>query len=681
MRLSTKTALFGTFITGILLFAAAFYLLTEKPEQSAALVETPISDVTLTASPTTLSANSAWTISFTPAATVNPGQQIILRVYTNSTSLSQTQLQVLTSSVALSSDSNAPGVSVSNNNMGGYYGIFEVSQQIAANTPVTLVLNNVTNPITDAYYIVGIAIPPAGSSGLGYHYKRSNYVQIGSDINLTGTVSNVDGTPVILATIKATDLNTGTVRYGALDKNGRYGIGGLASGTYNVEIPYAPHTPSSGKYPGPATVTVTAGTNTTQDFKYVASAPSSSPSVSNNPHLEQVSKDVENFNRDPLWDFNKRINGKILRDGQPAGDVDISAAIGSTGPGTYTRSNADGTYSIPLRHAGKFNLILLDPTIPADRRIAGSNSSMISDKLICKDGSIKPLLSHDPIEFGDGPETRNIDISYETSCESANAKSSKTASENSSNEAVKRETVAKLVSCLESVIGEELKNRRPNRSELEKAFECFVKESNVVPVALAPVDPNAVAKLPKAPKIVKVEIPAPPDKPETDFEIKGKAAVPGSTVFIYLQSKPRVYIQKADAAGNWSYKVKDTLETGVHKVYAIIEQSAGKYVSSEPISFEIKKAAAAVSTVSPTSSPEPQISPSPVADTVIIAPHPSEQSVTESTQKTVLLNWRNDPFFYLSVIFFVCLIGTLLRLHMHVKQKSVVIDFKEKNKT
>ncbi len=160
---------------------------------------------------------------------------------------------------------------------------------------------------------------------------------------------------------------------------------------------------------------------------------------------------------------------------------------------------------------------------------------------------------------------------------------------------------AETTQCFETVLGKEkyakfiAGDSKPTASELKSVWACIEKNNYVVPNYLAPVKPAEVSKLTKNAGI-KIDKVSNGTSKKTDgsdqtvLVLSGKAT-PNANLLIYIFSDPLVLAAKSDADGNWSYQLENPLEPGQHQAYVAIDDGNNDYSVSEPIVFDIARAA------------------------------------------------------------------------------------------
>ncbi|MFA5926574.1 MAG: carboxypeptidase regulatory-like domain-containing protein [Patescibacteria group bacterium] len=159
--------------------------------------------------------------------------------------------------------------------------VFYTNAAIAAGTTITLKIGNVINPAMGGYYYAHVwtsyyGTDLDGTSNWGGDYN-SSYVEIGSNTNFTGRITDSDGTTGVANANVYINRSSGSsyAYYSArTDKDGYYGIGDVEAGTYyfNMSGPYTYGTGSSKIYfpPDNTNITVEASGTTTKNASFVA---------------------------------------------------------------------------------------------------------------------------------------------------------------------------------------------------------------------------------------------------------------------------------------------------------------------------------------------------------------------------------------------------------------------------
>lgn len=168
-------------------------------------------------------------------------------------------------------------------------------------------------------------------------------------------------------------------------------------------------------------------------------------------------------------------------------------------------------------------------------------------------------------------------------------------------EVAKRDISTKEKECIIDAIGSlRLKeivedSKVPTSFELDRIKACFNSNNNIIPAEFAPLDENnvKVLKIAGGVKIEKIENSIKNSDGSTAkvMVISGRSE-PFKTILIYIFSEPLVMTTTADADGNWSYELENPINPGEHEVYAVVNQSDGQYIRSNPWDFIIGRAEA-----------------------------------------------------------------------------------------
>lgn len=228
------------------------------------------------------------------------------------------------------------------------------SSTIAADTTLTLVINNVTNPSRGGYYIAHMwtqnySSDLDGVSAWGGDYNAP-YVEIGTNTNLVGTITDSSGNPIPFATVNVSDSNWTNYYYAYTDKNGAYGIGDMTAGTYTFSIYYGVGYNTGKTYFAPAnsSITIASSGATTKNASFLAAT--------------------------------KTLSGKVTvgsASGAAVTNGSIYASkVGGNGYVNKTLSS-DGSYSLTLT-GGSWTIGIYPNTWPADWKSPNNNSETVS---------------------------------------------------------------------------------------------------------------------------------------------------------------------------------------------------------------------------------------------------------------------------------------------------------------
>lgn len=149
------------------------------------------------------------------------------------------------------------------------------SSDIAANTTITLKVSNITNPSRGGYYFAHIwtsdySTVLDGSDAWGGDYN-SPYYEIGTNTNVTGTVTDANGLPIPFTNVSINNSNWSTNYYTYTDVNGKYGFGDVPADTYTFNIS-GPSNVSGKSYfpPSSSTITVASAGIITKNASFLA---------------------------------------------------------------------------------------------------------------------------------------------------------------------------------------------------------------------------------------------------------------------------------------------------------------------------------------------------------------------------------------------------------------------------
>lgn len=324
------------------LILAVFFIVLQVQEPSKIGA---ISNLTVSVADTTKSATTTYTVTFTVTNAVSKnGGKINVQFQGPS---SYTSGGSSTNYPNFNSATIAAGTSPSSIQFYySYYNgaVFSTSQNIAAGTEITLNIGNVVNPAQGGYYFAHVWSSSYwsdidGTSSWGGDYN-SPKIEIGSNTNFAGRVTESDGTTPVAFTSVSLYGNGGSYSYYSTytDKDGYYGIGDIPAGSFNFNI-YAPYVSGSNKTyfpPDPKTVTIGSSGVTTENISFQA--------------------------------VTKTLSGKVTKttsDGTSVSNATVYASKISGSGYAYADVDGSGNYSINLP-GGSWRIGLYAKTWPAD---------------------------------------------------------------------------------------------------------------------------------------------------------------------------------------------------------------------------------------------------------------------------------------------------------------------------
>ncbi|HOX40849.1 MAG TPA: carboxypeptidase-like regulatory domain-containing protein, partial [bacterium] len=250
-----------------------------KPETAKSYGE--ISNFSIAVTDSTKSASTTYTATFTVEHEIpRYGGRINLQImdpYGYSTASTWTDNQTYFSSATVADGTSPSSIYFGYSTYNGAY--FYTNQTIAAGTTITLKIGNVTNPAMGGYYFGHLwtsyyGTDLDGSSNWGSDYN-SAYFEIGTNTNVKGRITDSDGTTGVANASVYINYYSGSsyAYYSArTDKDGNYGIGDVAAGTYTFSLT-GPYTYGSGRTyfpPDNSTITVESSGTLTKNSSFLA---------------------------------------------------------------------------------------------------------------------------------------------------------------------------------------------------------------------------------------------------------------------------------------------------------------------------------------------------------------------------------------------------------------------------
>ncbi|MES2971900.1 MAG: Ig-like domain-containing protein [Patescibacteria group bacterium] len=150
-----------------------------------------------------------------------------------------------------------------------------------------------------------------------------------------------------------------------------------------------------------------------------------------------------------------------------------------------------------------------------------------------------------------------------------------------------------LTSCLVNVFGEANyrerieANRRLSFADFATTGRCFEQRSNIIPVNLAPIEPDKVKKLPVKKSLSVKRIDSSLTASGSQAIVLSGVADPNKTIIIYVFSEPLVLATRTDKDGKWSYTLENPMEPGEHEAYVTVEGDNAAPVRSSGFAFSI----------------------------------------------------------------------------------------------
>lgn len=242
-----------------------------------AMVSGVISDISLSLSSGSTSASSTMTIGFTATSALPAsGGRINLQFNglngRNSSAYFSSNFDF--NSATLNNATSPSGLSIYSKNWNGL--TLSTSQAISAGSTISLVINNVTNPSNGGKYFAHLWTSNYyedldGTSNWGGDYN-SGSVTVGSNLNVSGTITDAQSNPVPFATVSIYTPNWSSYYYAYTDRDGKYGLGDVTAGTYTFDLNYSSGNGTGKAYfpPAKSTLTVPSSGAVTKDVSFLA---------------------------------------------------------------------------------------------------------------------------------------------------------------------------------------------------------------------------------------------------------------------------------------------------------------------------------------------------------------------------------------------------------------------------
>lgn len=350
----------------VLAFLSVFALIVGLPsrDQNGKIQRAEAGEITNLAasvSSATKSGSATYTISFKNATKIpKDGGRINLRVF-------GAKWDTNFNSATIATGTTPSSISIYSRSYDSI--VLSTSQDIAADTNITVKLDNVVNPSASGYYFVHLWTTQYsnaldGTSNWGGDYK-SSYYQIGSNANVTGTIIDSNGAamPFTQVYINTTDYSKYHSTYA--DKDGKYGFGDIAAGSYRFTVYNSWNYGTGIIYGAPADSTITVESTGTVTKNATFAAPT------------------------------KTITGTVTKDtasGAAVTDANVSVyKSGGSGWGDVkTDSSGKFTFKVP---GGTWNFSVYPRTYPADW--VYNNSGNNSDQVIFADNTTSESKTKD----------------------------------------------------------------------------------------------------------------------------------------------------------------------------------------------------------------------------------------------------------------------------------------------
>lgn len=343
-----------TLLIAAIIGLSSFFIGSPNELRPAVAHAGALSNLSVAVSNTAASAASTYTINFTPSTTIPVSGGYIYVLLAGTTTNNSTNGTANFNGYTINTTSSSPSAlkHLSYVNYTFATGVtLGTDTQINAGTPVTIVLDNVTNPGRSGYYSVHAwttqyGTPLDGDSNFGGDYY-SSYVSIGSGTNVSGKITAADGSPVGGAHVSIHGSNWVESNVAYTDKNGDYGMY-VAPGTYTYTIAFPFSNSTSKTYIPPADVEIT--------------IPSTGTITKNASFVAQT----------------KTLTGKLTRDsssGNPIADATINAYKSSGSGWSTTTTDSSGNYSFKLS-GGNWLLSYYPKNYPANWAASTVNESV-----------------------------------------------------------------------------------------------------------------------------------------------------------------------------------------------------------------------------------------------------------------------------------------------------------------
>lgn len=324
------------------------FLQTGSPTETKALT-----DLSVSISDSAKSATATYTVSFTTSSAISKyGGKINVQfqgpnAYTYSSSSSSSTNYPNFNSASIAEGTTPSTLSFNSSTYNG--AIFTTSENIAAGTEITLQIANVVNPSVGGYYFAHVWTQSYwtdtdGSSNWGGDYNSAK-IEVGTNTNFTGKITDSDGTTPVPFTSVSLSSNGGSYSYYSsyTDKNGDFGIGDVPAGSYYMYI-YAPYVYGSNKTyfpPDNQTITIESSGVTTKNLSFQAVTKTLSGKVT------KTTEDGTAVTNATVYASKMNGSGYAYADVDSSGNYSINLPGGSWRIGLYAKTwPADWSYTI-----------------------------------------------------------------------------------------------------------------------------------------------------------------------------------------------------------------------------------------------------------------------------------------------------------------------------------------------
>ncbi len=286
-----------------------------------------VTGVTASASSAALSASATYTIAFTNASAIPASGGRIHFQFTGPSGSGSASSNINFNSATLASTTSPTTLQIYSYDWNGL--TLSTTGAIAANTAISVVVNSVVNPARGGYFVPHVWTTTYSSDldGSGSWGGETNgaYLAMGTNVNVTGTVTDAASAPVAFAgvSISGTGSGAGASNYYSTytDKNGVYGLADVSAGTYSLMINYSVNNSGGKNYfpPDSATITVASSGVVTKNASFLAAT--------------------------------KVVSGKLTKDtaaGAAIASANIYVYKQNGGGWLSTATQADGSYSLTL---------------------------------------------------------------------------------------------------------------------------------------------------------------------------------------------------------------------------------------------------------------------------------------------------------------------------------------------
>ena len=304
-----------------------------------------LTNVSITTSDVTKSAtNATYTVTFTTATKI-PASTGRINFHVNGP-----YWDYSFSNASLGETTSPSSLSIYYRNYNGL--TLYTTSDIAANTTVSIKVAGVTNPSKGGYYFAHIwtsdySTALDGTDSWGGDYNTP-YFEIGTNNNVTGTITDSNGSPVAFTNVYIYSGNWSNYYYTYTDGNGVYGFADVVAGSYTFNM-YGPYNTSGKSYFAPSTSTITVGSSgvTTKNAAFLAATKTISGTITKNSATGAAVTDAN------IYVYKNGGNGWASATTDSSGNYSFSVTGGtwsisvnpSTWPSTWTYSNDYSTVS------------------------------------------------------------------------------------------------------------------------------------------------------------------------------------------------------------------------------------------------------------------------------------------------------------------------------------------------